>query len=187
MSRRELREELMHLRNTMSVDELVHLGTKIAEQVFHTEWYRKAKVVHCFSGTVSKGEIPTDIILRDVLAGKQLVMPKMSAISGYMDHYSITDTVQLKANKWGILEPDPDICTPMPIEEIDLILVPGLAGDRRGNRIGYGKGYYDRFLGNSKARTMLLIPERFLLDDIPTEHHDIAVHAIATESGVVIC
>lgn len=85
---------------------------------------------------------------------------------------------------YGIPEPAADT-TMVPAEEIDLILVPGLAFDRKGRRMGRGKGYYDRFLVNFTGKTIGICS--LLLPEIPTEPHDRRMDAVATDHGIIYC
>lgn len=87
---------------------------------------------------------------------------------------------------FGIREPDPGVWPKVGIETIDLALVPGLAFDPAGNRLGRGKGFYDRLMGlcGFRALKVGVITERFLLPGIPTEPHDIRMDLVVTESSV---
>ena len=87
---------------------------------------------------------------------------------------------------FGIREPDPDGWPAVGVDTIDLALIPALAFDRAGNRLGRGKGYYDRFLGVAGFRALRIgiVTERFLLGGIPTEPHDIGMDLVVTESAV---
>ncbi len=96
------------------------------------------------------------------------------------------DTQMLKKGKYGILEPYPD-CPELSADEVDLILVPAVACDRNGYRLGYGGGYYDRLLsspGWSDIPTVGIVFERDLLDPLPTESWDQPLKAICTEKGI---
>lgn len=94
---------------------------------------------------------------------------------------------------WGIREPKPD-CPLVPEEEArlaPLILVPGVAFDENGGRLGYGGGYYDRFLGGAamtgRSRTLAAAFDLQILQAVPTEEHDIRVGALITESRMILC
>jgi 5-formyltetrahydrofolate cyclo-ligase len=186
-SRENIRDEVLSLRKRMDGDELARMGSQIAKRVLQAEWYRDARCIHCFSGAVHKGEIPTLDIVEDCLkTGKILAMPRVSDRAGRMVHVRVTAPDHFRAGPWGIMEPVGD--ETVPVHEIELVLVPGLAADPAGNRIGYGKGYYDRFLGSaSHALKVMLIPERFVLDRIPAKSHDIPMDFLVTESRILYC
>ncbi|MEX0681787.1 MAG: 5-formyltetrahydrofolate cyclo-ligase [Balneolales bacterium] len=180
-----LRKKFKSQREQLGITDLKSLGQKIAERLFLSEWYRNAYVVHCFSGTPEKGEIATDAVLSYVIRSeKQLVMPRLSDRKGEMEHYRVDNLNLLKKNKFGIMEP-PKGERVWPVE-LDLVLVPGLAVDMQGNRIGYGKGFYDRFLASTPAHKLMLLPEQFIVDHIPNTSHDIPVEGIVTEERLII-
>lgn len=187
MDKDALRKKLLHQRTSIGALQLETLGRLISEQILRSSWYHEARVIHCFSGTISKGEVPTFKILKEIVgAGKILVMPKVTNIPGIMEHHVVREPEDLTRGKWGILEPAID--DPVAVSDIDLVLVPGLAADRRGNRIGYGRGYYDRFLSEiPEARSMMPVPEIFVLEQIPSEQGDVPVKALATENNVTDC
>jgi len=89
---------------------------------------------------------------------------------------------------FGINEPDPDQWPEVSVETVDLALVPGLAFDPCGNRLGRGKGYYDRLLGRSGFRALKIgiVPDRLVLPGIPTEEHDIRMDLVMTDSALHI-
>lgn len=188
MNRKILREKILQHRLQYSQSELSVLGEQIGERVKQTESFRNAPVVHCFFGVEQKGEIGTKTILNEILrSGKKLVMPQVDSRSDYLKHYQVKDLDELSTSRWGI--PEPVTGTQVAVKHIDLVLVPGITGDRYGNRIGYGKGYYDRFLGEPgfRGQSILLLPDNCLVDQVPVKPHDIAVDMIATETGVIIC
>ena len=76
-------------------------------------------------------------------------------------------------------------CEPVDPQEVDLVLVPGVAFDRQGNRLGYGGGYYDRFLQQCAAPRVALAFATQLVDHVPTEPHDLRVHAVVTDEEVI--
>jgi 5-formyltetrahydrofolate cyclo-ligase len=187
MDRRSIRNRVLAGRRQMKKEELDRLGDLIAGQVLQAEWYRNAHCVHCFFGVTEKGEISTGRILADAIAsGKVLVLPKVTGDDGGMNHVRVEDLSCLQPGPWDIPEPSgEDKVGP---GDIDLVLVPGLAVDLHGNRIGYGKGYYDRFLAEAeRAVKVMLVPERFVYERIPAEDHDVPVGFIVTESGIHTC
>ncbi len=186
-SRREIRKEALAIRRKMDSSELQRIGSIIDQNVLKSDWYRNARSVHCFYGVTVKGEIPTVRIMGNALStGKRLVMPRVTDNDGGMEHIRVTGLELMQPGLWGI--PEPVGAERVPLAEIDLILVPGLAADLRGNRIGYGKGYYDRFLGKAPhAVKAILIPDRFVHDRLPVKPHDVPVDYIVTEERILSC
>jgi len=185
--RQDIRKEALSIRRKMDSSELERIGSLIANNVLESDWYRDARCVHCFYGVKVKGEIPTVRIMGDALAsGKLLVMPRVTDNDGGMEHVRVTGLELMQPGLWGIPEPVGE--ARVPVAEIELILVPGLAVDIKGNRMGYGKGYYDRFLETaSHSVKAMLVPERFVHDRLPVEDHDVPVDYIVTEDRVLSC
>jgi len=95
------------------------------------------------------------------------------------------DPDRLVRHPFGMAEPAPDLPVILP-EEIELALVPGVAFDRTGSRLGYGGGYFDRFLKNFKGVSAGIIFHALLLDETPHAAHDIPMHWIATERELLL-
>lgn len=186
-SRAEIRQEVLSTRKRMDADELERLGSLITDHVLNAEWYRDARCIHCFYGAAGKGEVSTLRIIEQAMAtGKTLVMPRVSDRAGGMEHIRVEHKDHFRAGPWGIMEPSGELT--VPVTEIELVLVPGLAADPAGNRIGYGKGYYDRFLDSAgHALKAMLIPERFIVDRIPAENHDVPMDCLVTENRILSC
>ena len=85
----------------------------------------------------------------------------------------------------GIFEPSPEKRIPISPKLFHLIIIPGIAFDRKGGRIGYGKGYYDRFLAKTNAFRLALTFDFQILERVPTEKHDETMNGILSESGFV--
>ena len=84
----------------------------------------------------------------------------------------------------GVLEPSPEKRIRITPESINLVIIPGVAFDLQGGRIGYGKGYYDRFLEQTKAFRLALAFDFQIIDKVPTEKHDVPMNGILSESGI---
>ena len=132
--------------------------------------------------------MPTEPDLGQVLTealrlGKRLALPRCEPgcdltarqVGGFSD---------LIPGVFGIMEPDKTLPV-IPPEEIDLILVPGMAFDRQGRRLGRGKGYYDRYLADYHGIAMGVSFAGGLVDRVPAESHDQPVDAVATEDAVI--
>jgi 5-formyltetrahydrofolate cyclo-ligase len=102
--------------------------------------------------------------------------------------YTVDETTTFTANRWGVLEPEPrnpeKICRP---DEQTLVVIPALAADVKGYRLGYGAGYYDRYLQHSKAVHMVAVFSAFILEKLNHETHDIKGHYLLSEGGVGEC
>jgi len=109
----------------------------------------------------------------------QLVLPKVEGEQ--LKIYTVNNSNQLKINPWGIYEPDPSKCIEVSLDMISLVLVPGLAFDKNNHRIGYGKGFYDRFLCKLSKKTLcygLGFKEQYSEKIIPVELTDIPLSKV---------
>lgn len=135
-------------------------------------------------------EIDTLPLLLAVLeGGKTLLLPKVNPAAGALEVYEVKNIESdLRAGVWGILEPVPEICVCRAPSQQELILVPGVAFDRQGGRIGYGRGYYDKLLASCRGvnhfpRAIAAAFETQVVDAIPMEPHDVRIDMLVTEAG----
>lgn len=150
--------------------------------------YQGARTVHCY--VAWQEEVENHDLLRAILRdGKKVVVPKVNTQIKELENYVIPYFDALAPGAFGIFEPDAErgACRFTKLEELDLIIVPGLAFDRQGNRLGYGGGYYDRLLAEIRAPKVALAFAAQIVDAIPTEKHDHGVDFIVTEQEVISC
>ena len=118
--------------------------------------------------------------------GKVLILPKVG--SDGLGLYEVRDTDRdLVPGTWGIREPIPDRCPLADPQDVDFALVPGLAFDRRGRRLGYGGGFYDRLISGALSEDTPLVSGAFevqMVEEVPVGPSDMPVHAVVTEEGV---
>ena len=148
-----------------------------------TPEYRNARAV---LATLSIGtEWDTRPFAEAVLAdGKMLVLPRVVKKSRILELYAVRDLgADLVPGVWGIEEPDPERCRRVEFGEVDLVLVPALAVDREGYRLGYGAGYFDRLLAGSPPGQfrVVALPAPLFVERLPREAHDVPVDAVMTE------
>jgi 5-formyltetrahydrofolate cyclo-ligase len=115
---------------------------------------------------------------------KEWIFPRVEGESLTLHRW--TEGAIWRRGHFEILEPDPEQWPTVSLEALDLALIPALAFDKTGNRLGRGKGFYDRLLASSAFRALKIgiATERFLLPEIPTEPHDITMDLVITESGI---
>ena len=143
MLKKELRLKYASLRNKISPKRLSDNSIDIANMLLHLPiWH--CDYYHLFLPVLNKKEIDTGPIL-SILQGKDknIVLPKV-AVDNSLLNYLLTDSTIIKNNKWDI--PEPVNGLEVPSLEIDIVFIPLLAFDLYGNRVGYGKGFYDNFL-----------------------------------------
>ena len=128
-------------------------------------------------------EVDTAPLLLSLLsAGKRVALPRCTARPGEMEARLIAPDTCLYRHRFGMLEPG-EACPLLAPEEIDLVLVPGLAFDRAGYRLGQGGGYYDRYLPQCPGKSLALCREAVLFEALPREEHDRPVGLVLTEHG----
>ncbi|WP_298900784.1 5-formyltetrahydrofolate cyclo-ligase [uncultured Psychroserpens sp.] len=152
MTKAELRKTYKLLRKTLSEEHIEERSLQIANQLLTlTIW--DFNFYHIFLSIEEHKEVNTAYIL-NILAGKDkhIVISKSDFSTLEMSHYLLTDNTKIKKNEWNIPEPINGI--PIDTSQIDVVFIPLLAFDRLGNRVGYGKGFYDRFLAKCKPETI---------------------------------
>lgn len=178
--RKQVKDELKALTLPLYED----WSLLIAEQLYMDEDWNNAVTVAI---TISRTpEVDTCQIIRKAWEqGKRVVIPKCESESRTMDFRQLTRFSQLESVYFGLYEPIVSETESVSHEEIDLVIVPGLAFDRSGYRLGFGGGYYDRFLANYHGNTLSLAFEQQIVDRVPREKHDIPVRKIITNHEVI--
>ena len=154
----------------------------IQQEVLALPAYRQAQRLLVY---LSAGSEPDTwgLVEQALAAGKGVYAPRCLDRQGNMAFYQIRGREDLLPGAFGLWEPDPARCPPFSGGENCLCLVPGLAFDERGFRLGYGKGYYDRFLGRWQVPAAGLCFGPLLLPRLPRVPHDRRVAAVITEAG----
>lgn len=180
-----LRSRLLARRQRIPAVERKQWSREISTRLLKWDPYREARRIHCFVGIESKGEVDTLPVLEQMIQeGKEVYLPKVNSSSPALKHVRYRGPESLAPGPYDI--PEPTGKEAIAPEELDLILVPLLAADNRKNRLGYGMGYYDRFLALATGVSAGLLFQAFLLDEpLPAEPHDIPLDYLITENGVV--
>ena len=171
----DLRLHYLKLRSKFTSEQINNFSIEIVNRCLELNLWNKS-IYHLFMSSEQNNEIDTSILL-SVLQGKdkQIVIPKI--LDHYeLEHYLLADQTPLKRARWGILEPQSGI--KINSNQIDVVFVPLLIFDLQGHRIGYGKGYYDRFLAKCKKETIKVGLSYFdpivRIEDI--QSHDIPIN-----------
>jgi 5-formyltetrahydrofolate cyclo-ligase len=151
-SKKELRAIYKSKRNLLLDSTIDELSIKIANQLLKLPVWNHSNY-HIFLSIVELKEINTDYIL-NILSGKDknIVVSKSEFSTSSMRHFLLTDNTIIKKNHWNIPEPIDGI--EIPTTQINVVFVPLLAFDKKGNRVGYGKGFYDKFLSECNSKTL---------------------------------
>jgi 5-formyltetrahydrofolate cyclo-ligase len=183
--KRLLRTEALSLREAQPDKDDV--SRRIVERLVSLPIYQSARVVLFYVDV--RSEVRTQWFFPEVLkAGKRLIVPY--CIGAELALFRLCDLGELVPGRFGILEPDPNLRTlpdrrVLP-DELNLLVVPGVAFDSRGGRMGHGFGFYDRLLASvcSDVPKIGLAFECQIVPEVPMEPHDVALDAVVTESAV---
>ncbi len=184
MDKRALRKYFLDIRSGLSQSFVKEASQMITHNLFAFNEFRSAQIIHCYSSIPDNREVDTAQILQHCTdSGKQLIMPKVLP-NGELNHVLIEPATVFKTNKWGVAEPqDGKLIQP---DVPDLIIVPMVAGDRMKNRLGYGKGYYDRFLSKSVGlKVGILFDCQLYKSSLPIESFDIPLDLLITENEII--
>ena len=159
------------------------MSARICERIIALKEYLKAKRVLCYAAMPE--EVQTQGILWAIRrSGRELYVP-VTRRDGSMDAVRVTEDTRFNPDGFGIDTPESgEVLSP---EELDLVLVPGIAFDRRGNRLGFGKGYFDRFLARCRCPAVGLAYEMQLVEAIEALPHDVPMDKLVTEKAVYDC
>ena len=148
MNKTELRQKYKALRNSLSENEVEEMSLAIANKILILPLWEKT-YFHIFLPITEQKEVNTEYILH-ILSGKdkEIIVSKADFATRNMTHFLLTDNTKIKKNEYNIPEPVDGI--EVPSNKIDVVFVPLLAFDKKGHRVGYGKGFYDKFLSECK-------------------------------------
>lgn len=185
MDKKVIRLQMQEKRNTLTVDEQEMLSNRIAQKLFESPMYKEhfnICVYQSFRGEVLCGKI----IEQALCDQKKVFIPVTNQANHTITFYQIDQQTVYKPGAYNILEPVIDDQS-VRLQESALVLMPGLAFDQEKHRIGYGGGYYDRYLEDHKEHTLVALCYQFQIvtDSLPYEAHDILPDYIVTECGII--
>lgn len=178
----ELRKRLKAERARLSAEQAALSSEQVSRHILACDAYRKA---HCIMGYLAFGkELSVDVVLLTALAeGKTVVVPWVTSATE-MTPVVLQNMHDFEPDRYGIRsvrQPAEQIAP----QDIDLVLVPGVAFDREGGRLGMGAGYYDRFLPQAKRAVLMGVAYDCLLQsELPKDEYDVCMQLLASESGV---
>lgn len=185
-AKKKLRNSILRKRDAIDINTKAIWDSQIFNTLVNSNYYQSANTIFTF---VSFGsEVDTHGIIKYALTNnKTICVPKTSKKNG-IEVFSINGFDDLEVGYFKILEPIAG-CEKVNPNKIDLILMPGLAFNRVGDRIGYGGGFYDRFLENVSAQVdKIALAYHFqLVDNIPTTENDMQIDGIITNEAVISC
>ena len=182
MTKNELRKWYIFKRN--NIENKKEKSTIINNKVKEQQEYKMANIIALYKSLQS--EVDTESLIRDSInLGKIVALPKVEKEE--LKFYKIkSEKDKLIKSKFGVEEPEGNEINYIDENYIDLIIVPGVCFDKEKNRLGFGKGYYDRFLANSKAQTIgICFEEQIVEKMLPREEHDIKIQKIITDKKII--
>ena len=190
-SKADIRAQSAARRRERSPEDTAARSTELCAHVLAEARWRAATSVAAFVGV--RGEPDTrPLLIAALAAGKQLWLPRMGGPRRQqIEFVAVTDLVALAPAPFGLLEPREGPGVALAETDVDLVLMPGLAFTRTGVRLGYGKAHYDGAMAPLRAlprpvRIGLCFSDE-LVEALPEEPHDVGVHALATELGLLDC
>lgn len=189
LDKRTIRKKILLKRSQLSQGEISEKSKAIRNNLFDSDQYQKSKFIFTFISF--KDEVDTHQLIKESIGRKKrigvpitIAKPRQMFVSELMDFDK-----ELEIGYYNILTPKEEFVRIVSPEIIDLILVPGVAFDKRGYRVGYGGGYYDRFFSSLDENVIkiALCYDMQIMDEVPTDSFDVPVDYIATESGIISC
>jgi len=169
-----------HMHTRLSATEKRFAGIQITQSLLSLRVYKNARSICSYVSTNS--EVDTHQIIREALLAKgSIIVPKIQGMN--LELYSIRAFEELIIGAYGILEPHVRRAH-VPIQSIDLFIIPGIAFGKDGTRLGHGKGYYDRLLQSTHVPTIALAYDHQIFDTIPHGAKDKKVDIIITETHI---
>ena len=186
--KQRLRKSVLEVRNRQSTELIAQRSHQITNKLLNMREYKSAKTVMLFSGKPK--EVQTEQLIRTALEKKCVILPITNVKKRILELSEIKDyDLELEIGTFSILEPKPEFRRPVNIDTIDLIVIPGIVFDYRGNRLGYGFAYYDKLL-KQIHRPIPFIGLAFQFQiryKVPHSRYDIPVNYIITEEKIIQC
>jgi len=184
MNKMSIRNEIKNKRTQLSLTDKQEMDHAIFQRLISHPRIIEAKAVYCYFSVSNLGEVDTQSFIKYVLEkGIKVVLPKI--VGAQIEFYTISCLNEVVVGKMNIMEPSENCQRVLAADEV--ILVPGLAYDRMGNRLGYGKGYYDKYLAGKNHYPIALAYNFQICDKLVVDMHDVKVAEIITDVEIIKC
>jgi len=184
--KQKLKLEIIEKRNKLTKEEIKEKSKKNIDNLKSLKEFQEAKNILFYVSC--NNEVDTQEIIKELLKNKEknIIVPYTIKNKPIIFVSGLKDFVELEPKLFGILEPKEKYIREFNREKLDLVIVPGIVFDKNGHRIGYGYGYYDRFLKTIKNNVVKigLAYDFQLIDRIPEEKHDVSLNIIVTEKEI---
>lgn len=180
--KKQIRAEVKKAVSALDPDYCEAADRKIMENIISLSEYREAESIFCFVSMDT--EVNTHPLIKQMLEdGKKVGVPRCLEL-GRMEAFRIQSMEDdLEPGTWGILEPE-ESCPKMDPASFQLAVVPCCTCSHDGSRLGYGGGFYDRYLNRSQAVRAIICREKIMREDIPVEDHDLKMDIVISEQGI---
>lgn len=186
LNKKLIRKKTLIKRDSIDPEKKLKKDKLIMERILSLPSFEKAKKVFYFASF--RSEVSTLPQIEEAFKmGKRIILPKVDNINNRLRLFEIHNTGEIKPGFMGIPEPDVSLERERDINDVDLVIMPGVAFDTDGNRLGYGAGYYDKLLSGLKKDIPLIAIayEEQIVDSLPVESHDVRVHIIVTDKRII--
>ena len=180
MEKREIRHKIKNMRQMLTEGERISAADAVFSQLEQTAAFMLADRILMYHSLPD--EVSTHAFLRKWGKRKRFFLPRVNGVNLEILPY---DEQRLELGSFHIEEPTGE--NTVDPEEIELIVVPAVAFDRKGTRLGRGKGFYDRLLASTKAVTIGVGYAFQLIDEVPAEPHDVPMNMVVTQTSVILC
>lgn len=184
-----LKQEILSKRNHLNKEDIKKKSELIKNNLYALPEFQKSKNIMFYASFNS--EVDTQEIIKELLDKKEkiIVVPYVVKNNPILQLSELKDFNELEPKTFGILEPKELYKREFNPEKVDLILIPGVVFARNGHRIGYGYGFYDRFLKTIKNNPtkIALVYDFQIVEKIPEEQHDVPMDIIITEAQTIKC
>jgi len=180
----QIRQHHHTLRRSLQEKEWRELSSEVIKRLISTEEFKAAGFVHTYVSMAKNREVYTfDLIQTCFDRGKQVIVPRMTQ-DGKLTHHKITSAKLLSKNEWGVFEPSAENQVDLP--DRLLVVVPMVSADFNRNRLGYGKGYYDRFLnGKSSIKFGLCFNFNLSWTTLPSDSFDVKMDKVISDKFII--
>ena len=180
MDKKETRKLLLQNRKSIPKEKKTIYDREISKKIIESDFYKNATQILVFAST--QEEFDTNFIVESCRAnGKKVFYPICLDNSGKMEFRQVESSDNLQVGMYNIPEPNPN-CEEYKQKENDIIIVPCLSVDKNGYRIGYGKGYYDRFLQSFQGISICPCYEELTSETLPTDSFDVRINYLVTQN-----
>lgn len=186
----QLRSRMSAKRDSIAKEDRLTKSIAIKDKLLELDCIRASKCILLYASYNS--EVSTFAVMDECRKlGKHVAFPKCTLVDGVpnLEFYEVAKFSQLSAGYKGILEPDTNKYNLKKVTgDIEAIVIPGICFDKSGNRMGYGKGFYDRFLSGRrvKAKVGIAFSEQ-IVENVPTEKYDLPMNIIVTDTEIIEC